>query len=82
MFSGSYRSRCSGIDNVSRAPLLLLLLLLSHLCSNAPRGTSAAVFIGSMAVREKEKERREGIVYRRYADCHLYVTPMKKGVRI
>jgi len=42
---------------VARAPLLLLLLL-PRPCSNAPRGTGAAVIIGSMAVyREGERER-------------------------
>jgi len=51
---------------VSRAPLVLLLLL-SRPCSNAPRGTGAAVIIGSMAVyregeREREREReRENV---------------------
>ena len=54
---------------MSRAPLLLLLLL-SRLCSNAPCGTGAGVIIGSMAVRERERERREGLEYR-VADSYL-----------
>ena len=34
---------------------MVLLLLLSRLCSNAPRRTGAAVIIGSMVVRERER---------------------------
>ena len=87
VFSGSYRSRRSDI-HVSRARLLLLLLL-SRLCSNAPCGMGAAVIIGSMAVREKERERREGLEYRtadsylvarRCAACQLQATPMGEGI--
>lgn len=68
---------------------MLLLLPLSRLCSNAPRGTGAAVIIGSMAVREKERERREGLEYhaadsylvaRRCAACQFQAAPMGKGI--
>jgi len=72
---------------VARAPLLLLLLL-PRPCSNAPRGTGAAVIIGSMAVYregERERERGEGLEYRaadsclvarRWAACQLQATTM------
>ena len=45
--------------------LLLLLLLLSRLCTNSPRGTGAGVIIGSMAAsaKKRKRERREGLEY-------------------
>ena len=45
------------------APLLLLVLL-SRLCTNTPRRTGAGVIIGSMAAGAKKRKRREGPEYR------------------
>ncbi len=73
---------------MSRAPLLLLLLL-SRLCSKVPRGTGAAVMRGSMAVREKEREKRKGPEFGAVdsylaaggcARCQLPATRMGEGI--
>ena len=76
---------------MSMAPLLLLLLL-SRLCTNTPRRTGAGVIIGSMAAGAKKREKREGLEYRR-ADsyeslvgarrcvaCQLQAIPMGESI--